>query len=308
MTTSAPREPGGIVAVVVTHESAAVIDSCLVALGAAAPERGLDVRVVDNGSTDDSADRAASRIGTTHVLRRAENRGFAAGVNAALQDLNCLYLAVVNPDVILPPGALDRLAAILDAHPRAGLIGPRVRDTAGRIDRSVGHFPTLTRERAHAMLLDQLLGHEGRRMTFPLAVSTVDWISGCMWLVRVEALRAVGPLDEDYFMYFEDVDYCKRLVAAGWDVLATPDVEVTHAIAKGSSRSATLPADGGEGPALHYFRKFQPQVAENEVRRALALGWGLRRAIHTALGLLGNPSARIRARRFALALQTLARR
>ncbi len=308
MTTSVPRESAGIVAVVVTHESAAVIDSCLDALVAAAPERGLDVRVVDNASTDGSADRAASRIGTPRVLRLPANRGFAAGVNAALHDLEYAYIAVVNPDVILPPGALDRLATILDAHPRAGLIGPRVRDTAGRIDRSVGHFPTLDRERAHAMLLDQLLGREGRRMTFPLAVSTVDWISGCMWLVRVEALRAVGPLDEAYFMYFEDVDYCKRLEVAGWDVLATPDVEVTHAIAKGSSRSATLPADGGEGPALHYFRKFQPQVGEDEVRRALAVGWGLRRVIHTALGLLGNPSARIRARRFALALQTLARR
>jgi GT2 family glycosyltransferase len=209
--------------------------------------------------------------------------------------------------VILPPGALDQLAAILEAHPRAGLIGPRVRDPAGRIDRSVGHFPTLDRERAHAMLLDQLLGREGRRMTFPGALSTVDWISGSLWLLRFDAVRAVGPLDEAYFMYFEDVDYCMRLRAAGWDVLATPDVEVVHAIAKGSSRSETLPADGGEEPALHYFRKFHPQVAEDEVRRALAMGWGVRRVIHTVHGLLGSPGARARARRFALALQTLTR-
>lgn len=296
--------PASIVAVVVTHESSAVLPRCFAALGAAAPRRGLEVTVVDNASADGSAALAAAAPGVGRVVRLAANLGFAAGVNAGLRDATQPWLAVINPDVELPEGALDRLADLLEGRPRAALIGPRVRLPGGGIEASVGWFPTLARERAHAWLLDRLAGRPGRRRAFPAATAPVDWVSGCAWLLRTAAFRAAGALDEDYFMYIEDVDYCRRLWNAGWEVLASPEVEVIHGRNEGSRDTALLPADGGAA-LVRYFEKFRPDEAA-ALRRVLARGWTLRCAFHGARARLGNRPAALLARRYHLALDRLA--
>lgn len=291
-----------IVAVVVTHESAAVIEGCLDALRFAAPQRGVGVRVVDNASSDDSAERAAARIGEEHVVRMAANRGFAAGVNAVLADFAGDYLAVINPDLVIPAGALDALADVLDDNPRAGLAGPRVLDPSGRPEESAGWFPTLERERAHAWHLDHLLGREGRRRHLPLGGGPVDWLSGCAWLLRGAAIRETGPLDEGYFLYFEDVDYCHRLWDHGWGVHAAPGISVVHAGGQGSTHSADLAADLAGAPVLHFFDKFRVGTPHEQVMHALRTGWRIRRAYHSLRALLGDARGRERARRYELAL------
>src|SRR5439155_5493628 len=120
------------------------------------------------------------------------------------------------------------------------------------------------RERSHALMWDRCLGLDGRSAEFPDHTAPVEWASGCAWLLRGEAVRSVGSLDEAYFMYFEDVDYCRRLRDAGWEVLATPEARVIHALGQGSTGTPEVPADGG--PALlHYFEKFH---SAEEARRA----------------------------------------
>lgn len=289
-----------------THESATVIEPCLLALAAAAPRRGLEIIVTDNASGDGSADLAAARLGPDRVRRLPVNRGFAAGVNAGIAGSDGAWIAVLNPDVIVPPETLDALADLLERHPRAGLVGPRVRDERGRLERTVGRFPTLARERAHALFLDRLAGLEGRHVPFPARTAEVEWISGCAWLLRVKAARAVGPLDEGYFMYLEDVDYCRRLRDAGWSVLASPEMEVRHDRGRGSSATGMLPADGGIA-LLHYFEKFHPEVSPTTLGAVLARGWRLRRLLHRALTRLGRRRSRALARRYQAALEVLAR-
>jgi N-acetylglucosaminyl-diphospho-decaprenol L-rhamnosyltransferase len=297
-----------IVAVVVTFESEAVIERCLGSLREAAPVRGIDIRVVDNASSDDSVARAAALVGEDHVRRLSSNRGFAAGVNAVLAGFEGRWLAVVNPDVVLPPGALDALVDRLEREPRAGLVGPRVRDPRGAIEESVGWFPTLARERAHAFYLDVLLGYKGRRRrAFPAVAEAVEWISGCAWVLRGDAIRSVGALDEDYFMYFEDVDYCWRLGVAGWSVVADPGVEILHGGSVGSARSHELPADGSGAPVLRFFGKFRPGTRSEDVMAVLMAGWRVRRALHAAAGWLGDSRARMRERRYVTAIATASR-
>lgn len=292
-----------IAVVVVTYESAAVIERCLDSLRAAAPRRGTDIRVVDNASSDDTVAKAAAFVGEDHVVRRRENGGFAAGVNAVLTGFQGEYLAVINPDLVVPPGALDALADALDADARAGLVGPRVVDPAGRPEESTGWFPTLERERAHALYLDHLVGREGRRRHLPAGGGPVDWLSGCAWMLRGDAIRAIGPLDEQYFLYFEDVDYCHRLHDGGWRVIAVPDVRVEHEGGQGSTRSAELAADLAGAPVLHFFRKFRPTTSPESVMRALRTGWRIRWAYHGVRAMLGDPRGRERARRYELALR-----
>lgn len=296
---------GPIAVVVVSYFSAAVLERCLASLAGAAPRRGVRPIVVDNASGDDSAAIAARAAGTDAVVRLPGNRGFAAGVNAGLAAAgDAPWVAVLNPDTEVPPGALDALADALEARPRAGLAGPRVVGLDGRAERTVGRFPSLARERAHSLLLDRLPGVEGRSAPAPAATEAVDWVSGCAWLVRGAAARAVGPLDEGYFMYFEDVDYCRRLCDAGWEVLHVPGATVRHGLGLGSGRTGTVPADGG--PALiRYFAKFHPEVPPAAVARLLARGWRVRRAWRRLRAALGDASSAAVARRYERALDSL---
>jgi len=291
---------------VVSHESSAVLRPMLESLRGAAPKRGLAVWVVDNASRDGSAEIAATVLGGDRVIRSPDNRGYAAGVNRVLERTRSRWLAVLNPDVLVPAGTLDRLAEILESHPRAALVGPRVRDGRGVPEISVGPFPSLAREAAHAFYLERFVGLPGRRRSFPSRTAPVDWVSGCAWLLRVEAARAVGPLDEGYFMYYEDTDYCRRLWSAGWTVLATPDVGVTHLLGRGSERTSLLPADGGAG-IVRYFRKFHPEASEARLKWIVTSGWRLRRSSHAVRAALGREASRIWVRRFDLALERIGR-
>lgn len=306
MTESAPTHRGdAIAAVVVTYESSSVIERCLRALIGSAPRRPLNIRVVDNASSDDSAEIAARVVGVDHVIRLPQNRGYGAGVNAGLASARVPWYAVINPDVETPPGSLDSMVDILEQNPGAGVVGPRVRDGSGGYEDSVGHFPTLERERVHALYLHRVLGREGRFRPFPGRTAEVDWTSGCAWAIRGAALADTGPLDEEYFMYHEDVDFCRRMHLAGWSVLATPDVTVSHLRGQGSKRTGTLPADGG--PALvRYFTKFHPEIPAAEVRRVLRRGWQLRAAWHGMRAQLGNARSAALATRYRLALERVA--
>lgn len=293
-----------LTAVVVSYLSAHVLDRCLASLEGAAPRRGTHIIVVDNASHDGSADIARQRLGAGQVICLQKNRGFAAGVNAVARDFRGRALALINPDVEMPPGSLDALADVLDAHPGAGLVAPRVVSNAGAVEHTVGYFPTLRRAWQQALGLHALPGIVGRVARFPSRTAPVDWVSGCAWLVRGDAMRAVGPLCEDYFMYWEDVDYCRLLHEGGWDVLATPDVCVVHTAGTGSAETEMLPADGGLGLS-RYFARFHPDVSQSAVRRMMIASATLRRTGHAWRARGGNSRSAMLARRYALTLDLL---
>jgi GT2 family glycosyltransferase len=301
-----PASTGPIVAIVVTYESSVTLERCLRSILASASRRGVRVLVVDNGSTDGTVAIASGLIGPTSVIRLPANRGFGAGVNAGLAAAGTAALvAVVNPDVEIPPDGLDQLADELDRRPGAGIAGPSTVDAGGRRERTVGPFPTPEREWAHSWLLDHL-GWPGRFAPSPAVTAEVDWVSGCAWLLRADAVRAVGPLDEAYFMYFEDVDYCRRLHDAGWSVLHVPGVRWTHGLGLGSRLTGAQPADGGPA-ALRYFRKFHPAVPEARMRALLLRGWRLRLVLRRVRAALGDARSRDVARRYEVAIDRLGR-
>jgi len=293
-----------IAAVVVLHDSERVVADCLRSVLAAAPRRGVTPIVVDNASRDGGAGIAAGIVGASQVVRLQANGGFAAGVNAGWARATTPFVAVLNPATQIPEGGLDRLADVLDAHPEAGLIGPRVTDAAGRPEATVGRYPTLAREVAHARMLHVLPWIEGRRAPFPPRTAPVDWVSGCVWLVRRAAIEQVGPLDERYFMYYEDVDFCRRLTRSGWSVLATPDVVIRHEINRGSTGTSLLPADGGRA-LIHYFGKFHPEVPATDIGRVLRSGWQLRRAWRRLRVALGDRDSAVAAERYRLAIEAV---
>lgn len=193
----------------------------------------LGVVVVDNGSTDGSIesmerqwDALAERGHPLLLLRAGANLGYPGGNNLGLYALPARYIVLLNNDAIVAPGALAALVRFMDATPRAGACGPRLIWPDGRPQPfSHGREPTpayLVR-RAFARRAGRHLHHwAGER---PRAV---DWVAGTCLCLRAAALSEVGMLDEDIFMYFEDMDLCLRLRRRGWGVCFVPSVTVTH--------------------------------------------------------------------------------
>ena len=227
--------------VIVSWNGRADLERCLKSLAAAPLQTPHAIAVVDNASGDGSAEMVASRFPAVRLIRCAENLGFARANNLAIRQVPGDPILLLNPDTIVPPGAIDRLAAFLTANPEAAAAGPRLRDGGGRIEISSGRLPSPLREAGrkvlsalHARGFGPATWWVERQGARP---RDVDWVSGAALLVRRQAAEAVGLLDERYQLYWEDIDFCARLRARGWRILVTPAAEITHLRGRSAARA-----------------------------------------------------------------------
>jgi GT2 family glycosyltransferase len=192
--------------------------------------RGREVVVVDNGSSDGTVALVRERFPEVQLVEQ-ENRGLAAGWNAGIERTDGPYVLLLNADAWLHDGALDTLVEFADAHPEAAVVGPRLRNPDGTLQRSVRGFPTLWRLATEYFFLRKLgprfnafygggFDHE--------SVREAELLMGAVWLVRRAAIDQVGPADEDFFLFSEEVDWAYRLRQAGWRSYFVPDAEATH--------------------------------------------------------------------------------
>ncbi len=226
MSAPASTPSGGVAAVVVSYNSAATLEACIDALRAQ-PEL-VELRVIDNGSSDASLDRLvalAAREPRLRLLRLPGNPGFAAACNLGAAASRAPWLLFVNPDVELPPGALAGLLAHAGRLPRPGAIGADLHDAEGRRDPAA---------RRRDLSLRRLLAGLGRRDALALpfdggqALQPVEAASGALLLVPRSAFEAVGGWDAGYRLHVEDLDFCRRLRAAGYAVAVANDLPVLH--------------------------------------------------------------------------------
>jgi GT2 family glycosyltransferase len=210
------------------------LELCLESLAATPPRRSMEVLVVDNASTDGSAEMIEARFPRVKLIRSSENLGFAKGNNVAIRQCQGRYIALVNPDVIVLPGCLDALADFLDQHPKVGNVGPRVLNPDRTLQSSCRQFPTLWNNFCSASGLATAFKSSrffsGEHMFFFLHDRTmaVEVLVGCFSMIRREAFDAVGLLDEGLFMYGDDVDWCRRCWNEGWQVVFYPGAEAIH--------------------------------------------------------------------------------
>ncbi len=218
---------------IVTFDNVATIGPCLDSLDAAAPELELDVRVLDNGSTDGTADTVASGHPAVTLIRSSENLGFGAGQNRLLLESDAALLLVLNPDTTMRPGSISRLVETLAATEDAAAVGPRIEYPDGSPQPSFDRFPgwlvdlrrqrlvqaTARRDATVVRRLDALLDRG------PLFV---DWISGACMLVDGDRFRRAGGFDERFHLYLEDVDLCRRFVTDGGGIWVEPRAVCMH--------------------------------------------------------------------------------
>ena len=223
-----------VLAVVVTYDSADVVARCLQSLDAAAGRLRMDVVVVDNASTDETLDRVAAARPGTAVVRLPRNSGYAAGVNAgAVRAAATTALLVLNPDVRLAPGCVERLQARL-ARPGVGIAVPRLEDDHGRLSASLRREPNVLRSFGEAVLGVPRAGRVaalGETVSDPEAydvATQADWASGCALLVSPACRRAVGLWDESFFLYSEETDFALRARDLGFALQLEPTAQAVH--------------------------------------------------------------------------------
>ena len=219
---------------VVSYQTRELLCACLDALHPEHLAGRAEVWVVDNCSTDGSADAVRERYGWARLVEPEENLGFGRAVNLVARQTSTPWVAPANADIAPQPGALERLLAAGDADPQTGIVAPQLVRPDGSIQHSVFSFPTLGFTTLFNLGLQSLVPRLGDRLCVegywdPARPRTVPWAIGAFLLVRREAWDAVGGFDEGQWMYAEDLDLGWRVARAGWRTRYVPDAVVHHA-------------------------------------------------------------------------------
>lgn len=231
VTSGVGTPPGIDVSVVIVNWNAGeLLRRAVESLREAGETVTVEVIVVDNASTDSSCEFLADGPGACRVLHNGENLGFARASNQGIRLSRGRYVLLLNPDARPRPGAVEAMVAFMDAHPGAGASGPMLLNPDGSLQPSGGPLPTLARLLAIHPLIGRLSPNPA---TPPWArdfrqPEEVDEISGACLMVRRTAIEEVGLLDEQFFLYFEDLDWCLRLRRAGWKIYYVPGAQVRH--------------------------------------------------------------------------------
>ena len=241
----------------------------------------LEVIVVDNASADGSADAVAERFPATQVVRNPENAGFGRASNQGLALARAPYVLLLNSDAEVRPGAVETLAALLDARPRVGAVGPRTVEADGTVQVSFGPPLTPLHEWRQRKLVRGVRGRHPAALREAEARAGVEhepaWLSASCLLARREALVSVGGFDEDFFLYEEDVDLCQRLREAGWTLVFTPAAEVLHHLGRSMDQAGDRAAREYHRSHVLYYRKHNGMAATAVLRGYLAAsataGW-----------------------------------
>ncbi len=270
------RDPVGVV--VVTYSPGDTLDRFLDTLEKATTRR-YAVVLADNGSTDGAPERAALRTGVT-LLRTGGNVGYGRAVNLAIPEAPGGWVLVANPDVGWEPASLDGLLDAVERWPRAGTLGPAILSPDGSLYPSARSLPSLGRGIGHAVFgwwwPSNPWTAAYRRERGAPTEGPVGWLSGSCLLVRREAFHAVSGFDPAYFMYFEDLDLCERIGAAGWQNVYVPGAVVNHEGGHATSRDPAAMVAAHHASAYRYLSRRYAGWRWAPVRLALRLGLAVR--------------------------------
>lgn len=247
--------------IIVNRNTQSLLIDALAALPEACERLSYEAIVVDNGSTDGSVDEVRRRFPDARLLVNERNFGFAGANNQALHVVQGEFILLLNSDTRAMPGSIATLVQFARIHPRGGIFGPRLLNADGSFQGSSARFPTVGQE---SLLL---LGNLSRRLrgeTFPyhplppdMAPRSVDWVSGACLLIRRSTADQIGDMDEGYFMYTEETDWCYRARQVGWDVWWVPTPIVFHLNGATAQQTFSLKRRQVYGSKIRFLRKYR---------------------------------------------------
>lgn len=273
-----------IAVVIVNYNTRDLLRMCLQSLATAADTATLEIWVVDNGSRDQSPQMVTSEFPAVHLIESTHNGGFSYANNLAIRSLMQRadapeYVMILNPDTVVEVGAFDTLVAYLQAHPEVGAVGPRLVLPDGSLDLACRRsFPTpevsLWRMTGLSRLFPKSRRFGRYNMTYidPSETIEVDALVGACMLMPTAVVREVGLLDETYFMYGEDLDWCYRFKLYGWRIVYVADA-VVHHIKRASSRQRPAQSIKNFYDAMRiFFRRYYAATTPAPVRWLIETG------------------------------------
>ncbi|MDD5087726.1 MAG: glycosyltransferase family 2 protein [bacterium] len=275
--------------ITVTYQSRSHIDACLNSVLSTAGDWLADGVVVDNASADGSADHVRATWPWALVIQNDRNLGYGRAMNQAAGRTTGEYLLIMNPDVVLRPGAVEELAGFLDHRPEAAACGPMLLSPEGEFRfESRRKFPTPWNSLGYFLGLSRLfpdsrlLGEYHSRWLSPDLEVVTDSLSGSCMMVRKDAFLKIGGFDEDYFLFGEDIDLCWKLKQAGQEIWYVPAAVVAHA--KGASMKHDRPR-----ARLEFYRSMRIFIDKRLVGRyPRPLIWAMRLGVGMAAALSGK--------------------
>jgi N-acetylglucosaminyl-diphospho-decaprenol L-rhamnosyltransferase len=261
-----------VAVVVVTYDSRRWIEQCLESV------HGVPVVVVDNGSSDGTPALVRKRFPDVRLVEQ-ENRGLAAGWNRGVEAVESRYVLLLNADAWVVGDSLARLVRFADSRSRAAVVGPRLANLDGTLQRSVRGFPTLWRLATEYLGLRKLAPRSAAVNAFYAGgfdhdeVREVECVMGACMLVRREAIDQVGLADERFFLFSEETDWCYRFRQVGWEVVFFPGAECVHV--RGASHGGRLYRENLRGH-LRFLAKHHGEQTAELARRLLRFALGVR--------------------------------
>ncbi len=281
---SNPKDLPSILIVILNYRTPDLTIDCLRSLvDEVKAVSNVQVIVTDNDSGDDSAEKIAGAIATegwdawAKFMPLPKNGGFAYGNNAPIRDMMASgslpdYVHLLNPDTVIRPGAVQQLLQFMEAHPDVGIAGSRLEDPDGTPQRSAFRFHSIWSELDGGLRLGLYTKLMASRMVAP-PVSDVacqtDWVAGASMIIRREVIEQVGLMDEGYFMYYEEMDFCLQVNRAGWSCWYVPSSRVVHLVGQSSGVTDTK-----------RVAKRRPQYVFDSRRRYFLKNYG---AVYTAI-------------------------
>lgn len=253
-------------AVVVAWNTRELLLACLASLEREAARAGLTLQtiVVDNASTDGTAEAVRAGFPGVRLIPQSENRGFSAASNLGIRAASGRAVLLLNPDTELQPGSLGALWRALHAMPHVGLVGALLLNPDGSLQSAGYRFPGLAQQFLDFFPLHPRLAGSRLNGRFSsgdgLTPFAVDHPLGACMLVRREAIAEVGLLDEGYFMYSEEIDWCRRLKEAGWTILTAPAARVIHHGGQSTGQVSRPMLIELHRSRARYFRRHDPRV------------------------------------------------
>ncbi|MCC7361607.1 MAG: glycosyltransferase family 2 protein [Anaerolineales bacterium] len=300
-----PPTPPALSIIIVSWNVREPLRACLAGLPLADPQ--VEIIVVDSASADGTPAMVAADFPRVHLIASPANLGYARGNNLGLQAAQGRYLFVLNPDTVVLPGALSALTAYLDAHPMVALVGPQL--LWPRRGPQGDDLPQPTRRRfpPPALLffestwLQRLAPRRWLRRYYAMdlpadAPADVDWLVGAALLVRRAAYEQVGGFDETFFMYSEELDWQRRLRAAGWRIVHLPAAQVLHAEAQSSAQAPAATHIRFNSSKVRYMRKYHGAAAAQALRLWLLAQFAAQLVLEAIKGALGHKRALRQAR------------
>ena len=272
-----------------------------------------EVIVVDNASADGSAAMVRAEFPQVTLIASDENLGFAGGSNLGVSRATGDFIFLLNPDTRLHPDTLRLLRDYLSAHPAVGVVAPQLLWSDGSIQSSRRRFPTPATMLWESTLLEQWFPHNrtAARYRFedipPAEPLTVDWAVGAALFLRREVWAQVGGLDESFFMYFEETDWCRRVADAGWQIHYLPAAKVVHFEGQSSGQVVSARAIRFNRSKIRYAEKWFGRRQAWAIRQFLRLTTAIQWATESAKWLLGHkrPLRRERMSAYAALMRAL---